>query len=837
MAGKRARYAARRVREAAGPTPVARALEGDRPYSEVTDAVRDALQAYYEGPVGGPAPWVWVRDLTDSWVVYDLEGPDGCMTFQVDYTLPAGAAVATITGEPVQVEAHTQYTPATEPAEQEPDEVTEARLHRKAKVPVTSDYLGSRVVEAKGTDEAGGRIFGMQLIQVGTSKNGVRYTEAVLAAATPLYEGAKSFDHHRTDAELRTSSIEGLCGYWRNIEAAADGLHGDLHLLPGATHVAEALDASIDAQNAGLPPVIGVSHDVRMVSKDTLVDGRHVREAVEIKSVGSVDVVADPSAGGRVHRAVAGGTGIDPDKGETMTLKELLAALREAKTAEARAALLSEHASVLEAAGLDESDLPPLADPAKATDAPPDPDPEPDPEPETKPAGELVAVSEAHARDSIVGRMLIREAVKDAGLPDPFVALVTSQLPERVTEADVQTTVKAVQTTAVAVEKASLKPTFGHDVRVTEADVDKKKAKLLASFEGDWQNGYTSIQEAYLDITGRSPRALFGPDDIAAEIIRESHIGPTLGAPRVTESLASTTWGFVLADVLNKRMVSAYTTSNLMAWKQLVNIVPLNNFRSQKLIRFGGYGTLPTVNEGAPYQSLTTPTDEQVTYSPTKKGGIEDYTYEMARNDDLRRLTEIPTKLARAAAQTIYRAIFDVFVNNPTMGYDSTALFHSSHGNTSSGTALSETGMDTLRQKMRAQAAYGDTYEVLGLTPRFLLVPNQLENTANKIANGPALFGSGATSYASDQPNLHVGITPVVVDYWTDANDYFAVASPDDVPTIEVGFLDGKVTPELFVQDDPNVGSMFAADKATWKVRHIWGYAPVDHRGLQRMTN
>ncbi len=831
MAGRNAR----RVRKAK-----ARALEGTRPYSEVTEAVQDALEQRYAGVAGMPSPWVWVRDLTDTWVVYDVEGPEGCVTYQVNYTLGDTDSVAALTGDPVEVEPKTEYVPSTEPPEPAGDAVTEGRLHRKAKAPETSDYLGSRVVEAKGTDEAGGRIFGMQLIEVGTSKNGVRYTEAVLSTAAPLYEGAKSFDHHRSDVELRSSSITGLCGYWRNVTAAPDGLHGDLHLLPGATHVAEALDASIDAQNAGLPPVIGVSHDVRMVSRDSLVGGRHVREAVEIKSVGSVDVVADPSAGGRVHRAVAGGTGIDPDMGDTMTLKELLAALRDAKTAEARTALLAEHGSGPEAAGLDESDLPPLPEPAKA-DAKPEPEPKPDkPEPEPAPApepekGELVAVAEAHVRDSIVGRMLIREAVKDAGLTDEFVSLVTGQLPDRITESSVQGVVKAVQTTAVAVEKASLRPTHGHTVRVTEADVDKRKAKLLASFEGNWQEGYTSIQEAYLDITGRDPRAMF-KEDLAAEIIRESHLGPQLGAPRVTESIASSTWGFILADVLNKRMVSAYTTSNLMAWKQLVNVVPLNNFRSQKLIRFGGYGTLPTVNEGAPYQSLTTPTDEQVTYSPSKKGGIEDYTYEMARNDDLRRLTEIPTKLARAAAQTLYRAIFDIFVNNPTMGYDSVALFHASHNNTTAGTALSEAGMDTLRQKMRSQAAYGDTYEVLGLTPRFVIVPNPLENTANKIANGPAL-SSTAGSYASDQPNLHVGITPIVVDYWTDPNDYFVMADPADVPTIEVGFLDGKVTPELFVQDDPNVGSMFAADKATWKVRHIWGYAPVDHRGLQRMTN
>ena len=54
--------------------------------------------------------------------------------------------------------------------------------------------------------------------------------------------------------------------------------------------------------------------------------------------------------------------------------------------------------------------------------------------------------------------------------------------------------------------------------------------------------------------------------------------------------------------------------------------------------------------------------------------------------------------------------------------------------------------------------------------------------------------------------------------------------------TIEVGFYQGKEAPELFSQVDANVGSVFDADKITWKIRHIYGSAVVDHRGMQRGT-
>jgi hypothetical protein len=74
--------------------------------------------------------------------------------------------------------------------------------------PVTpaSDQVPGRVLEARGTDENGGRIFRVRIIDAGDSRNGRRYPHKVLAAAVSKYEGAKAYDHHRTPDELKTSS-------------------------------------------------------------------------------------------------------------------------------------------------------------------------------------------------------------------------------------------------------------------------------------------------------------------------------------------------------------------------------------------------------------------------------------------------------------------------------------------------------------------------------------------------------------------------------------------------------------------------------------------------------
>jgi hypothetical protein len=76
----------------------------------------------------------------------------------------------------------------------------------------------------------------------------------------------------------------------------------------------------------------------------------------------------------------------------------------------------------------------------------------------------------------------------------------------------------------------------------------------------------------------------------------------------------------------------------------------------------------------------------------------------------------------------------------------------------------------------------------------------------------------------------------LVLSYLTDTNDWFLVADPATVPTIEIGFYRGQQQPELFTQSDPSVGSMFNNDSLQYKVRHIYSGTVLDHRGFYAGT-
>ncbi len=796
---------------------LARWTEADRSFGETQTLVNDAVTAAV-----GPLPdgqWLYIRDLGPDWVVWDIEGAGDTVEpgqYRASYTIDDAGHVAL--GTPEQVQEHTTYETVTE-----------------------SERLEGRIVESRGADDTGGRVFRVQILRYGTSRNRRRYTESVMRRAVRLYEGAKAYDHHRTDAEIATSTIEGLVGTYRGVEATTDGLYGDLHLLPSATHVAEAFEATLAAQAQGLPAVVGISHDVIAAYRPATDGGQAVQEATEIVSVNSADVVADPSAGGRVTRMVAGGPG-DPNHGSkeetTMNLKQLLALLRKADAAE-RARLLEEHKSILDTHDLTTDDLTRMLTIPDATD-------EGDAgsgagtaagdgagAEEPAMAG---AATESYRRDSFIGRTLIAGALAERNLDNErFVEAITAQIPERFTEADLARVLDSSGQLVRAVESAGLTPTAGAQVTADEAD--KFTEALDAFFAGDYTKGIRSFKEAYFRFSGQNPYTV--DDDMNRTIMRES-IGNPLdlfdsGVRRAVESASSATWAKTLGDSITRRVVAEYQRPGLDDYKQIVSgSVPVNDFRAQRIDRVGGYGTLPTVAEGQPYQPLATPGEEEATYALTKKGGTEDLTFEAIANDDVRLISKIPSKLALTAARTIYQFVWDFLRTNVTCTYDSTALFDVAHSNTTAA-ALSNANLSAARAAMRRQAGFGDTADILSLVPRYLIVPPELEDLGNQLCNGRSAVPA-STPGASDVPNLHVGTQLIVVDYFSDTDDWFLCADPQAAPTIELGFYQGRELPELFAQTDPTTGAVFNADKVTWKIRHIYSGTVVDHRGFLRRT-
>lgn len=692
------------------------------------------------------------------------------------------------------------------------------------RVTEATEQIEGRVLEAKGTDTNGGRVFRVQILKYGTSRNGNHYTEGVMRAAAPLYDGAKAYDHHRSAAELQSSTLTGLVGSYRNVEATQDGLYGDLHLLPSAVHTAEALDATIVNQAAGLPSLVGISHDVMANFKPGRPEnGRRVREAVSITAVQSADVVADPSAGGQAVRVVQGGTQTTPS-GADLHIQESEVPVN---TADVLAALSTASSDQLAAVGLSRTGTPTtesVTPPVRVVEG------------RTTEGGE--------PKSGWIAQAMIAAKAKAAGLDS---ARLTEALPDRITESDVDNQIALAKSALAMLERQDLVPQ--HSAQVTRESHDKKVEGLDLFFKGDFNKGYRSFRDAFIDITGRNPRAI--GEDFNRIVMRESVGGLYDSSERATESMSASTWNVVLGDSITRRLIDEYNQPDLQNWRQIVSsVVPINDFRTQRIDRIGGYGTLPAVTEGAPYQPLTSPANEEITYSITKRGGTEDITLEMIANDDVRAISKIPTKLGLAAANTLYQFVWNFLTtlagtatnSGPTI-YDSTTLFNTGHANfvnSASGSALSQSALSAGRLLMRSQTAYGDTSQFIAPTPKFLVALNDIEELAWQLVTSAVALPTAAntppqSTGAANTPNLHQNLQLIVLDYIANATSttaWWLVADPARIPTLEIGFYQGRQEPELFTQADQTVGSMFNADRLTYKIRHIYSGAVLDYRGF-----
>jgi hypothetical protein len=247
-------------------------------------------------------------------------------------------------------------------------------------------------------------------------------------------------------------------------------------------------------------------------------------------------------------------------------------------------------------------------------------------------------------------------------------------------------------------------------------------------------------------------------------------------------------------------------------------------------IKTGGIGDLPTVAEGDAYTELSW-SDAAETTSFVKKGGYIGITLEAIDRDDVSALRRAPRELGNAAWRTLSGLVAAIFTQNSGQGpqmADGYYLFDATHHGNLRTAALSLDEWSNVVTAMWEQQE-PTSGKPLGIRPRYCLVPIELEKTALTIFGSPNAPGTGD----NDINPYYRAASVITVPEWTDANDWAAVADPNDCPGICIGYRYGR-EPELFVADQPLVGSMFTNDEIRLKVRFYLAVGVADYRPLHK---
>jgi len=648
-----------------------------------------------------------------------------------------------------------------------------------------------------------GRAYDAILLRAGLSDNRNFYPDA------PLREGVQKFDGARVFAIGDTQHVRGEGKDVRNIvgwiseprfvegKSLNKGLiAGRLNFAAGAQGLRETI---ADAWKRGKRDLVGLSIDLKgKTTTSNLIEGAK-RMLTAIIKVNSVDLIVEPSAGGALVRLVEAAA----EEFSDMTLRErMLEKLKAHKSIWAKIAdpakitdedLEARYAEAIAEDGAAAAAAAAARQPAGVT---------------AEQLGEVIRMTEARA--------YMRSTVALSSLPQKAKEKVAAQFStrEKYVEADVDAAIKA-EGEYVANFRESGRVVLPFDRIEVEDKAKRIDAMFDAFFDVKHKNhrDVQSFRECYAEVTG--DRKVTGRMD-NCDLNR---MAEALGIFR--EALDSTSFTNVLGNSITRRMIADYRDMGQYdVFRNACEVVPVSDFRSNERTRFGGYGDLPIVSENDAYQGLASPTDEKAIYSAAKRGGTESVTLEMIANDDVGAIRRIPVKLSRSAKRTLAKFVLD-FVRLNAAIYDTVAFFHATHANLGS-TALAAAEVSVARTAMLKQTEL-NSLDRIGIGPKYLWVPPDLQDTAWTI------FQRNTNLDKTFTQQLNLEIMPVW--YWTDVTDWALSADVNDIPGIEIGFLNGQQEPELFVQDMPNVGSMFTNDQVTYKIRHVYGGAVKEFRG------
>jgi len=321
------------------------------------------------------------------------------------------------------------------------------------------------------------------------------------------------------------------------------------------------------------------------------------------------------------------------------------------------------------------------------------------------------------------------------------------------------------------------------------------------------------------------------------------------------EAMSRSDFSYLFGDIIDRQLLAAYQTQPVQ-WPSYAKRGRVRDFRTVRRYTLdGGEAVLDPVKELAPYQ-MRKLNDGFYEYAVGKYGDQIAVSWETLVNDDLDALTDLPTKLGNAARRTQEKFAAQLF--SGASGPNST-FFSNANRNVINSTvtgpgaptnpALTITGLQYAMQTLGQQVdTDGGPIFVEGVT---LVVPPALEVAANNIVNATEILAAtgGGAGTGNDQlrvTNWMRNRVTVVVNPWlpivntTNGNSaWYLFANPNvGRPAMEIGFLQGHETPELWVKS-PNATRVggglvapedgdFEHDAVQYRVRMVLGGVLMD---------
>jgi hypothetical protein len=316
------------------------------------------------------------------------------------------------------------------------------------------------------------------------------------------------------------------------------------------------------------------------------------------------------------------------------------------------------------------------------------------------------------------------------------------------------------------------------------------------------------------------------------------------------EAMSTSDFPLLMGDIIDRSLLGYYNEWPT-AWPQIANRATVRDFRTvRRFVLDGAEGVLPVVPQGTEYPEASL-VDAKYVYAVTKRGRRVPFLWEAFVNDDLDALRRTPERLAKAARMS--EEFFATGLYAAATGPNAT-FFATGNGNlvtVGAGSALSTTSLQSAMTLLWSQKDKDGNPIYTGQVR--LVVPPQLQVAARNILNATEIrvaVGGGTTTDQITAKNWMAGdIVSLVTNPWLPivtttgtigATAWYLFADPGvGRPALEVGFLRGHETPEMFLKS-PNATRIggnslvaaedgdFETDGIAYKIRHVYGGSLIE---------
>ena len=260
--------------------------------------------------------------------------------------------------------------------------------------------------------------------------------------------------------------------------------------------------------------------------------------------------------------------------------------------------------------------------------------------------------------------------------------------------------------------------------------------------------------------------------------------------PILTAAFATHAFGNLLEAAVNKFLLAGFNAVE-QVWQQISAVRSVSDFKAVNMYRLNGSFKFSKVGNAGELK-VAAGSDSKRSLSAETYGITTSLTRQDIINDDLNALSLIPQRIGRGAALSLNEVIWGEFLSSNSSYYQAASA--------AAGNALSFSSLSAATTAFRKLT--DPDGNPLGIQPRVLLVPPELELTAAQLMTQSLLIASGLSSTSSKtvEPSANVlaGRYRVVVsNYLTSASTWWLLADAADLNALDVVFLNGQQVPTI----------------------------------------